>query len=227
LIGSAVAGCEHGNAPTSQQTSVELNRNEPQQEPAAESRENAPPPEHKPHLVRWQYQSIYKTRQEQSNWCWAAALEMCLRSSGLSATQADIVRAIKGRVVNETISTAEMLEFGRGALRIRNDSGAPSLDDLGDFLQTDSDDNRHFIIEWRSTGPDSSHSVMVTGIRRWSSGEEYVRIYDPDTPPNTPPGETWFNFADERRRWESTKYLTFDKLEAVVRLILSRLSNAN
>lgn len=174
------------------------------------------------HRVRWYYDTIFHAPQEETNWCWAACFEMVLRSSGLTVSQSQIVQAVKGRIVNDTITTREILAtLGQGALKISAIDGPPLVDTLRDFLARGSNEYRHFLIEWRTTGPFTRHLVMITGIEEWSDGSSYVRVYDPYNDQ-----ESWFNAAEERDRWVETDYLTFDTNEALMRLVIAALLNA-
>jgi len=53
--------------------------------------------------------NITRTRQEQSNWCWAASTQMVLSKYGIQKEQTDIVTAIKGSPVNQTAQGYEIV----------------------------------------------------------------------------------------------------------------------
>jgi hypothetical protein len=58
--------------------------------------------------VEYKLLSVPAIKQEQSNWCWAAVTEMIADFLGANATQTDIVKYVKGSVVNETGTVYDM-----------------------------------------------------------------------------------------------------------------------
>lgn len=51
--------------------------------------------------------SIPLYKQEDTKWCWAACIQMCAKYKGYTATQTNIVKAAKGKVVNEGASSSD------------------------------------------------------------------------------------------------------------------------
>lgn len=58
--------------------------------------------------VSYKLLSVPRYMQEQSLWCWAAATEMIADYFGANTTQSDIVKYVKGSVVNEMGNVTDM-----------------------------------------------------------------------------------------------------------------------
>ena len=56
--------------------------------------------------------SVPLYQQKETNWCWAACIQMCAKYKGYTATQANIVKAAKGEEVNEGASGLK--DYNRG-----------------------------------------------------------------------------------------------------------------
>ena len=187
----------------------------------------SPPPALRPQpeparVIRAQYQAIVPVRQERSQWCWAACLEVIFRTSGYQVSQADIVRLVKFAPVDDGAASQEMRLVAYSAIDISERKGFPSVREIEEFLASDSPARRHFALECRfvdfGVTHDLYHLVMITGVEERADGKDYVRIFDPATG-----RQKWVDIMDERRNWVQTNYLTLDTNNSRIPDAIARL----
>jgi len=114
-------------------------------------------------------------------WCWAATIEMALRSQGVSWTQQDIVNRVKGFPKNETATAGEMTAFlnswnfdydGRPwRSQARHYTGVLPAN----VLINEVNNQRPVIVTYR-IGPGSEHAVVVYGVLK-PPGKKIHSIY--------------------------------------------------
>lgn len=105
--------------------------------------------------------------QQQTEWCWAASIQMILNYYGVPATQAEVVSRIYGIPVNAPGSdvqiTAALNAMGRtvnGRIITIQSSGAPGLPPPAVLVQELS--AGHPILIAFASGPNGGHAVVVT-----------------------------------------------------------------
>lgn len=124
--------------------------------------------------------SVPLYKQEKTNWCWAACIQMCAEYKGYIATQSEIVEAAKGEVVNTAAGdsdypagmefatnntyTAERTETVLTVSGIKDilESDMPLMISLGTFK-----DNKRV----------SGHANVVTAVDK---ANRYIRVNDPN-----------------------------------------------
>lgn len=110
----------------------------------------------------------YEAQQHTREWCWAACIQMVLRSHGVAWTQADIVSSVKGSDVVKAGTDAEMRNFHNSMGQNLNGrrwkaacewgSGSPPPEKILEEISA----GRPMIITY-NTGPTSGHAVVLFG----------------------------------------------------------------
>lgn len=120
-------------------------------------------------------------------WCWAATIEMALKSQGVNWTQHDIVNRVKGFPKNETATAGEMTAFLNSwnfdydgspwRSQARHYSGVLPAN----VLIREVSRQRPVIVTYR-TGPVSEHAVVVYGVLKPPNKKIHTIYYfDPYT----------------------------------------------
>lgn len=169
--------------------------------------------------------------QEQSNWCWAACIEMIFGYHGLELTQEDIVRRSYGippggklpDVVGKfEVITRNLNEWNidsRGAayqVRSEENWGAPEPEDLIAELKAG-----HPVMVGYRTGPNSGHAVLITAVSylKTPKGPEIqtVVVRDPMPNPQNPGVAGRYEYPAYRfgRRIQAYWFVKVEKQEQV------------
>lgn len=126
--------------------------------------------------VGYRLLNIAAVQQEQSNWCWAASTEMVADYFGANATQTDIVRYVKGSVVNET-GTVYDIQKGLSHYNISSTPVLSSLSFQTIVNQINNGQPQVAIIRWASGG---GHAYVIRGYYEdTSASKQDVYYIDP------------------------------------------------
>jgi len=145
--------------------------------------------------------------QEDTQWCWAACVAMVLSSRGAHISQEEIVRQIKGNVVNEPGSFDEIrksltLKNGDNDIVLRSDVANP----FGDLDVVEKIDRGEPIIAAvaRSAGESAHHVVIIYGYKIDTDNKIWLEIFDP-APDG---GARTFRYGEDFF-WQKTVLVTF------------------
>lgn len=124
---------------------------------------------------------------QETNWCWAASIEMCAKSLGYnSKTQNDIVYAVKGSYNHVGGSDANItsgVQYATGGTAVNTTITG------GDYTTTNTtaltvteikselDADRPIIAIFTHVNVSGRHAVVINGL---SKSKVYIRIIDPD-----------------------------------------------
>lgn len=64
--------------------------------------------------------SPYKAKQQSTDWCWAACLQMLINHRDIMLSQSDIVSQLKGRIVYDTASPDEIQKYLSNAYKLKD-----------------------------------------------------------------------------------------------------------
>lgn len=125
--------------------------------------------------------SVPLYRQKETNWCWAACIQMCAKYKGYTATQSEIVEAAKGEVVNKGASSSD--DYSKG-MKFATDNvytatkSFETIDPLGMKAIMNSDMPIIISMSQYSNGvKTSSHANVVIAVDK---DNKYIRVNDPN-----------------------------------------------
>ena len=112
--------------------------------------------------------------QKQTEWCWAASTQMILQWLGFDVDQGEVVSKVKGALINQGASDAD-INTALNAVAVQRTgqpavihslfaSGPPPASVLVNELG-----HQHPILLSFKSGPYSSHAVVITGARYYQT----------------------------------------------------------
>lgn len=119
--------------------------------------------------------NISRCQQLESKWCWAACAQMLGKYYGNNVSQPDIVKAVKGKRVNEGGEPHEVVSAIKYAAR-RDSAYAGMIPFAG--MERELYYGKPFVIrmQWNTGG---GHVLVVSGTYPSSAGLDKVRLVDP------------------------------------------------
>jgi hypothetical protein len=128
--------------------------------------------------------SIPSYKQERDNWCWAASSQMSINYLGGNKTQSQIVNYVKGSVVNEPGTNAEVVRaLNYGGLSGSNVNGSLAFSKVASQVKN----NQPILaaVSWNNNPNGTGHMFVIRGFYNdTSTGKQDIYYKDP-WPTNT------------------------------------------
>jgi hypothetical protein len=146
---------------------------------------------------------LWRSYQKQSCWCWAACLEMILRTNGIQFTQEQIAaREFRAPlnlgcadfVIPQWLNCSFANAFG-GMVRFNCSLERRPL--TPNEVSVELKSHGPFIIV-SCSGPTTEHDAVAYGYYLYSNGSFMLRIFDPSS------GEVTKEYAEEQQQWLAT-----------------------
>ncbi len=129
--------------------------------------------------VDYQTLSIPSYKQERTNWCWVASSQMAISYLGGSKTQSQIVSYVKGSVVNDPGTNAEVIRaLNYGGLRGSNVNGSLAFSKV--ISQVKNNQPIFAAISWNQSPNGTGHMYVIRGFYNdTSTGKQEIYYKDP------------------------------------------------
>lgn len=155
--------------------------------------------------VDYQTLSIPSYKQERSNWCWVASSQMAISYLGGSKTQSQIVSYVKGSVVNDPGTNAEVIRaLNYGGLHGSNVNGSLALSKV--ISQVKNNQPIFAAISWNTSPNGTGHMYVIRGFYNdTSSGRQEIYYKDPWPANKTDNVESYSKFLNnDEFSWKSS-----------------------
>ena len=161
-----------------------------------------------PNYVDYTLLDIPTYKQERDRWCWAATSQMVISHLGGNKTQSQIVRYVKGKIINEGAKDKEVISgLNWAGLSATRTNGIITFGKIVSQISANQPILAH--INWKNES-DLGHMVVIRGFYNYTeTGQRDVYYKDPAQNRTT---NRVMSYAEFDENWEFFWYTTIHSI---------------